>query len=996
MRHIQHVFASIAIIALTASAVVTRAHPAEASTGLTRRAAQAEGRSAGADLPPAEIVNDEGGPAAVTGEWRYTAANVGAHFKEPVAVLMDVSRQVRGKFDEWVPRSGQIIGTLTRPVAPSPTAFRVEAPIQPSGASVDVDNDGQKDAGVQILAAVLGTNLVGDSYLEQNEQDGFTSYLKDPQTGAIRKGTFLVFAPDAAQGFPSGAGEDGLFFTADDPAVALPAGYTLATLTEDGKVTFDRAREAKMDLREPAAVASPDFSKQGILESFNSLIDMLSVRYSYTDLRGLDWEAIRQKYLPQVQAADKSGDFSAYFAALNDLALSIRDAHVTVISSNRQYSQAMIAKVAEDFSGSLGAQVTELSDGRFVVTYLDPKGPAAQAGWQVGTEIVSVDGAPIGERVNALPFAEPTGNPEVIRLEQTKLALAFPTGLETTIEYRQPGDDDVISATLTAGAGFAMAAPKLSPDPADISFKKLDDGTFYIQWKAFNDPLYKMAVWEKFLSEAQGTPGIIIDLRHNGGGAVDLFYTMASYFFTPDDPARLHWIDNYVYDERVGDLVKEFAADNPLSSPKPELTFNGAVAVIVGEGSASAAEYLPQFLQRQGRAIVVGEHGTEGAGGYLERAALPGGLTFLFTKGRTTFAGTDELNLEAKGVTLDVRVPITLENERAKQEGRDVVLEAAVAAVGEEAARLAAEKLPGTTWQLAMLEEVFGDLAKYAVEDPAAYSITFAADGAMSIRADCNEVKAKYTLGAAGALTITPGPATLAACPEGSLSEKFLQTVSKAASFQTDGKSMVIAANTDAGAAIMLLRIAGSPAAAPPAASGKDAPKGEALPADTGTQMKEKRPESVTALEAAYGAPSQAAFGSAVFHEPLKPGDSLEQAALAKYKYFVGELWERWGEKAWMGPWKEVYAREVGAKPDVVAELRGIEDRDAALSVPMILDSIEGAEKARAALAAAFDDPAITELRVFNLGDGGAMSGLLIAGRRAEPADATFLVFLLD
>jgi D-alanyl-D-alanine carboxypeptidase len=156
------------------------------------------------------------------------------------------------------------------------------------------------------------------------------------------------------------------------------------------------------------------------------------------------------------------------------------------------------------------------------------------------------------------------------------------------------------------------------------------------------------------------------------------------------------------------------------------------------------------------------------------------------------------------------------------------------------------------------------------------------------------------------------------------------------------------------------------------------------------------KPATVTALEAAYGAPSQAGFGSAVFHEEIKTGDSLEQAALAKYKFFVGDLWSRYGEDAWMGPWKEVYAREPGAKPDIVGELRGIKDRDAAISVPMILDAIGGAEKARAALASVYDDPAVTELRVYNLGDGGAMSGLLLAGRSGNAQDATFLVFLLD
>lgn len=157
-----------------------------------------------------------------------------------------------------------------------------------------------------------------------------------------------------------------------------------------------------------------------------------------------------------------------------------------------------------------------------------------------------------------------------------------------------------------------------------------------------------------------------------------------------------------------------------------------------------------------------------------------------------------------------------------------------------------------------------------------------------------------------------------------------------------------------------------------------------------------QKPVYVTNLEATYGAPSQAGFGSAVFYERSKTADSLESLALAKYQYFVGKLWEQYGEAAWLGPWKEVYARPPGAKADIVAELRAITDPDAALSVPMILDNIDGAEKARSALAAAYDAPAVTELRVYNLGDGGALSGILIAGRRQATSEAIFLVFLLD
>ena len=160
-------------------------------------------------------------------------------------------------------------------------------------------------------------------------------------------------------------------------------------------------------------------------------------------------------------------------------------------------------------------------------------------------------------------------------------------------------------------------------------------------------------------------------------------------------------------------------------------------------------------------------------------------------------------------------------------------------------------------------------------------------------------------------------------------------------------------------------------------------------------QKPNSKPSYVANLEAAYGAPSQAGFGSAVFYEPLAAGDDLAEAALAKYKYFVGNLWERYGEDAWIGPWKEVYVRQAGTSPDIVAELRGIADADARASVPMILEVVENVEAAQKALSAAHDDPAVTELRIYNLGDGGAMSGLLVAARR-DTGEATFLVFLMD
>ncbi len=155
------------------------------------------------------------------------------------------------------------------------------------------------------------------------------------------------------------------------------------------------------------------------------------------------------------------------------------------------------------------------------------------------------------------------------------------------------------------------------------------------------------------------------------------------------------------------------------------------------------------------------------------------------------------------------------------------------------------------------------------------------------------------------------------------------------------------------------------------------------------------KPDYVLTLEKAYGPPSQEGFGSAVFFEQVQDEDGLEELAEKYYQHFVGGLWERWGEETWMGPWKEVYARKTVVKHDVVKELNGIEDRDAANSAAMILEVVENAEEAQEALANAYDDPDTDELRVYTIGDGEAMSGLVVAGQRGN-GEAIFLVFLLD
>ena len=62
----------------------------------------------------------------------------------------------------------------------------------------------------------------------------------------------------------------------------------------------------------------------------------------------------------------------------------------------------------------------------------------------------------------------------------------------------------------------------------------------------------------------------------------------------------------------------------------------------------------------------------------------------------------------------------------------------------------------------------------------------------MMIQTDCNQINAKYVLGGGGAMTITPSTTTLAACPDDSVAEDFINWLAAANSFQGGKVGLVI------------------------------------------------------------------------------------------------------------------------------------------------------------------------------------------------------------
>jgi heat shock protein HslJ len=92
--------------------------------------------------------------------------------------------------------------------------------------------------------------------------------------------------------------------------------------------------------------------------------------------------------------------------------------------------------------------------------------------------------------------------------------------------------------------------------------------------------------------------------------------------------------------------------------------------------------------------------------------------------------------------------------------------------------------LTGKTWQLTeMTQRVAGGFGVVPEADQANYTIEFKSDGNYQAKADCNQTSGTYTTTSDGGLTIEPGPTTLVACPEGSLSDEYIQSLTDASGY---------------------------------------------------------------------------------------------------------------------------------------------------------------------------------------------------------------------
>ncbi|MBN1122563.1 MAG: PDZ domain-containing protein [Anaerolineae bacterium] len=631
------------------------------------------------DIPPAVVVNDEGGPVVLHGEVTYTNYFFTAGVAQPIVILEDQAGFVDRDRTYVMPVASQTLGQITSDFYTSPFTYSLALPIEPQGALRDVDNDGESDTGVMVFAVAYWTNTWGDPFLEERDLGGggwstaYASTITSEEYETEREiigGKLLVYAPDDRQAFPSEFGADGLLFTDDDPVVMLPQGYTIVDLNVE-PFLFDRSQEPQIDLHEPEGSAMDDFSSMSYTDAFDAMVDKMSKEYAFTEYKGIDWNALHNEFYPRFEEAERSGDYLTYMRALRDFIWQIPDTHVSG------------GFVVEDFwdlkGGALGFNIRETDDDHTYVTTMLDGSPADNAGIKIGAEIFSFDGTPISDVVSATTaWFGPHSSPHTYRLDQLLFAVRFPPDTEVEVEYQNPDQRAIQTATLRAVeeteslfAGYSGG--DLTGFELPVEYEVLDGGIVHATIYGFlDDELLTIKLWERLMQTLNETaaPGLIIDMRLNSGGSGFLADEMAAYFF--DDELALG--NTGYYDEKLDTFTFDEQDMSYYILPPEDLRYHGNVVVLISPDCVSACEFFSYDMTLEDRATLIGYYPTAGAGGSVEVFTMPEDQEISFTIGRAVDANGN-IHIEGTGVLPDIDVPVT---EESLVGDRDVLLDTAL------------------------------------------------------------------------------------------------------------------------------------------------------------------------------------------------------------------------------------------------------------------------------------------------------------------------------
>ena len=308
---------------------------------------------------------------------------------------------------------------------------------------------------------------------------------------------------------------------------------------------------AAMTFVMPAGAVTPDGQNETWFDSIWELIQAYGLEAENNPY-------VLQNYINKYLAEHPEEMYNV----INDI-LSLLDTHSMYLSSE-EYSQGF--STLEGFVG-IGVGMQETVGGVQIAEVMRFSS-AEEAGLQIGDIIIAVDGVDATEMTNA----------DVAEL------LRGAEGTTVSVTVRRQGREMTVICT------------RRQVNRVYVSNSTLADGVEYIKVSAMgseNDWTAFSEIWEGL--DEKNTRAVILDLRGNGGGVIDVALKMANAM-TEDEGV---YLAGTRWREDMGGLEQTYSTGGGLPLNQ--------IVVLVDGGTASAAELLAGSLQDTADAVLVGE-----------------------------------------------------------------------------------------------------------------------------------------------------------------------------------------------------------------------------------------------------------------------------------------------------------------------------------------------------------------------------------------------------
>ncbi len=316
-------------------------------------------------------------------------------------------------------------------------------------------------------------------------------------------------------------------------------------------------------------------------------------------LKNVDWPAVTRQFREEVKTITNDAD---HLKLCNRLVARLRDGHAGLRalkappppdeSQNRRYTGPRVHLVT-------------IGDKVFVRQAF---GPSHDQGVAIGAEVTAIDGQPVHDWLNAcvIKMRDDRGysTDHQALYAACHWGLADFEGTPISFDLAQNGQRKTIKIVRQGGPNFAPIGPVFYPNPKEVktigrqSYGKTARGFGYIHLRDIPGELPTQL--DTMLAALGDVPGLILDLRANGGGGCDHAAVFGRFVAS-------------------GKRWRQYASAG--TTP-----YAGPLVVIADAGTRSAGETVTGMFKEDGRGYLIGDTPTAGMSAQKETITVPSGL----------------------------------------------------------------------------------------------------------------------------------------------------------------------------------------------------------------------------------------------------------------------------------------------------------------------------------------------------------------------------------